>query len=329
MGKGKGRREKEKTKKQKERQLRRMKKKGMKPMPPWFLYKMVAMMYTNKLQAYSVDDSLNNPRQQFLDFIMDAMIHIYGLQSLARFHLQEMTIGLNRHAQEDSRLSFFRQVSGLVSPEDIPGPLLRPEALNFYIDILKTFGVIVSEDHLAKLSEAGFWSKFGLRAHLDVPAVYIEKTCRRLFSGNPAFHKLVVNALHSLKAQGKTKGPNSQDPGHKKSACSRVIKIAPETKGWRCDLDVFLTRAVEVWQGYNDEVDRMYLKNFHSWDINGDGSLSYDEFEQMVQTCMEGRFDDRTIVGMYRSALVRDNGEEGRKKMDCMSPAQFIKVARK
>lgn len=307
--------------------------------------------YEKKIIADEVEDRiaasvgpLAHRRQALPLFIKDYLLQRYGLPSLSDAHLRSVVACLQKNHRKNRRLRLFGMLCGVVDPSRYCERLC-----DIVLNMLKLLFPKFNSTILRSRKEGHCW----VTLHDAVSA------CEHCFPVEPlalsidrlalsgerrASFLATVKALGveygSLDARGagstQTAPPGSDGlPGtHRTRERKKVSRsdskggMAPavrtEFDPWEhvVSLDDVLDKAVEVWWDQTDEDMETLKRMFAEYDADGNGLLTFREFQHLLTTCCPSNLSHRESMQLFRHVQAIDTSEG-----DAITPDSFAQLA--
>jgi len=296
--------------------------KGSNGVPKWMCCKVAGTLmqaridYEKELSSRGLEAEMNE--QDFGEFVEDRFIEMYGLKKVAHEHLRDFIKGLKEGSDNNVRLKVFRILTGIVPGDDAANVSVSESAATFYRLALRLIIETATEDHISKLKGAAFWTHYSKMDVVKLSVLYYEKVAEKIGAVVKKLHSDVeqsksaaerswtarheVDAIRGFKAfelalrdhaagnlpevfDFEVQGEDEFKPrvftyGDVKAG--RATAAGGKTTG-PISIDAFLYRTIEHWSEFEDLEDEQVMQAFGSWDENGDGKLTLDEFSIMVK----------------------------------------------
>lgn len=293
--------------------------KGANVIPKWMCLKLAGTLMQARIdyeKEMSSRDGFELIEQDFGEFVEDRFVEMYGIKKIAHEHLRDFIKGLKTSSESHVRLKIFRIITGLVPGDDANNVSLSDGAATFYRFGLRSIIEIVVNDHISKLKGVAFWTHYCKGDRVKLPMLYYEKMTESIGAFVKKLHsdveqaksaaqrsvtvKQEVDAIRTHKAFELTLKDHANgqlpdtstiadDDGHvyKVFTYGDVTAGRATASGGKAlpplGIDDFMARAIEHWSNFEDNEEDQVLRAFGSWDINGDGQLSLEEFTIMVK----------------------------------------------
>lgn len=275
--------------------------KKINPMPPHQLFTMIANILEEKAKADAVDDSVNNRRDPFPEFIKEYLVHKFGLKSIALSNLQAIILGVKKGAKGDrsnddspQRLETFGLVAGIIDHdawhEDLSNMILYALSVMFRMENIKE-----NMDH-------------GPKKNLAVDPSLALDSCTEAWS-----HYGFGEMPHELHDE--------------------IVNKSRQTGGALL-LHDWIEIMTQAWLAKSMQVHKSLITTFLAHDSNGDQVLDYEEFHGMVRELTNDgggeavEVDEHMVSKIFSEALEESNYMDPSGDHDSMHPQAFVRVAR-
>jgi len=297
--------------------------KGATATPKWMVFKIAGTLmqaridYEKEMFGRGTAAEREMDEQDFGEFVEDRFVEMYGLKKVAHENLRDFIMGLKQASNQHIRLKVFRLLTGIIPGDDEANVSVSEGAATFYRLALRLIMETATEDHMSKLKGAAFWTHYAKPDIVKLPVLYFEKVSEKIavfikklhsdaelcktqaertwtakheadaIRGNMAFLKTLAEH-QSGKLLGADDVPPNEDGSKPKvftygdGGAGRVTASGGRAQG-PISIDAFCLRLIEHWSEFEDLEEQQLLQAFGSWDVNGDGKLSLDEFSEMIK----------------------------------------------
>lgn len=288
---------------------------GAKPMSTTFLFRLIANLVSSKVVADERVLLAGRQPLSFPDFVSYQMITFYGVKKFATRYLQEMYVGLVKKRTQHPRLNLFARALQ-VFPEE-PGKALQSEAFVLVTTFLRTtLYLMESEKAVTKTTSVSFFANYGQMCTCYVPIDYLRRAV-------PIAHHSDTNAPVDKVAEFVESF--LREPGGGLSSvfsCNIHASSYEYTKraavhGEQCDdavfadFDLFLAKLATFYEDLLTGNQRRLDDMFRQFDVDGDGHISFDEFQKLLASIHDMEAHPMTVEQirqMYDALNVQGDG---------------------
>ncbi|OQS06797.1 hypothetical protein THRCLA_01184 [Thraustotheca clavata] len=274
-----------------------VKKRKVNPMEKSEVFREIAKLYVNKIQSDEVDDQNGLDRVTLAEATQDIYIQELGLKSTSQKRIASLVAGVKKFEKECTRVKWFGVLLG-ATPE-----LYNAQAIDVFLRALQLLLPTVDmERRLADASQVCWIPQHNME-HVATQAFDI-------YTPPDVFSQLQQRLLTLP------------------SVCERRNKrLSKVTAGDDLhhvyyNLDDIMDCVMSVWYEYQTRVNDELTVLFAQADGDGNGVLTYREFETMIKK-IDPTCDDRTIMRIFNMC-----GEENDQGEHEIKPGDFATVMR-
>ncbi|ETV96634.1 hypothetical protein, variant [Aphanomyces invadans] len=278
-----------------------IKKRKVNAMPEADVLKEISKLYAKKIVFDDIDDRAGLDRYSLAELSQDIYVQEFGLKSTAQKRIASLVAGLKKIDKDNSRARWFSVLLGATAE------LYNAQAIDVYLQALQL--MVPPGDVEARLGDG------------STPCLIPLHTAKDL-----ALHAYDSSISMDVRLQLQKRIVGLPTEAHVTADGSPVAASPPSAldEGLQMfvNLDDVMDCVMSMWYEYQTNIDKEMTKLFAEADEDGNGVLTYQEFESMIKK-VDADCDDRTIMRIFNMC-----GEENDQGEHEIKPSDFATVMR-
>ncbi|OQR90965.1 hypothetical protein ACHHYP_05114 [Achlya hypogyna] len=282
-----------------------VKKRKVAPMEKNEVMREIAKLYVRKILFDEIDDRSGLDRVSLAESTQDIYIQELGLKSASQKRIASLVAGVKKLEKECSRARWFGVLLG-ASPE-----MYNAQAIDVYLHALQL--LIAAPDIENRMGDSSQPCWVSLHLAKNLPSEVFKSYAPPEFLAD--LQQRIAALPSTCERKASTKSTKHLDPRHVQVNLDDVMD---------CVMTVWYEYQIRpvLWLTLRISVDDNLTVLFAQADEDGNGVLTYQEFETMIKK-IDQSCDDRTIMRIFNMC-----GEENEQGEHEIKPADFATVMR-
>ncbi|MCO5586776.1 hypothetical protein L7F22_040718 [Adiantum nelumboides] len=286
---------------------------------PW-VTKLLASLYSSKIEADAVDDAANNDRQSCSEFVYDFMLNLYGLKGIAESAIHGLfktikSLITSKQMDKHHKVRLFSKFVGL------EGESFEETDLYLYLKLLqkgmtKPCAILPSDQDDGLIYLNFPYVDYILDEPNLIQFVGSEVAARDIVTKFASKFLITEKTSPEIKKLVKENEVKKLDWDH---LVESILESRPRTEVQEKRQSV--RKSVHERPPLTEEKLQGLVNLFTAGDANQDGVLTFSEFREIISTA-EPSISTQSALRMFRETLLLmpDGG-------DSISPQAFAKIA--